>query len=57
METFWTPLATNLDKEGVEFISAMEAKNYPFYATQFHPEKTANEWTPKLPSIPHTRWL
>ena len=55
METFWTPLATNFDLEGLEFISTMEAKKYPFYDTQFHPEKFANEWAPKLPSIPHTR--
>ena len=55
MDDFWTILATNTDKDGLEFISALEAKDYPFYATQFHPEKIAYEWAPGKPTIPHSR--
>jgi len=55
MEKFWTPLSTNIDQEGLEFISAIEARDYPFYGSQFHPEKIAYEWAPKLPGIPHSR--
>eukprot|EP00090_Calanus_glacialis_P045280 TRINITY_DN8294_c0_g1_i1.p1 TRINITY_DN8294_c0_g1~~TRINITY_DN8294_c0_g1_i1.p1 ORF type:complete len:323 (-),score=87.85 TRINITY_DN8294_c0_g1_i1:89-1057(-) len=55
MGNFWSPLSTNIDQEGLEFLSAMEAKDYPIYATQFHPEKNAYEWAPKYSGIPHSR--
>lgn len=41
---FYTVLATNYDRTGREFISAFEAKKYPIYAVQFHPEKNAYEY-------------
>ena len=31
--------ATNHDDQGMEFISTMESKRYPFYGLQWHPEK------------------
>lgn len=31
----------------------MEAYNYPFVGVQFHPEKVAYEWNPKL-NVPHS---
>ena len=34
MERFWSPLSTNIDEDGLEFISTLEAKNYPIFATQ-----------------------
>lgn len=37
-------LATSFDKNGLEYISAIEDKNYPFYGVQFHPEKNVYEW-------------
>jgi hypothetical protein len=37
-----------------EFVAALEAKNYPIWATQFHPEKNAFEWTRKYDEIPHS---
>jgi len=55
MENFWRLVSTNIDQEGLEFISTLEAKDYPFYATQFHPEKNSYEWAPKYPYIPHSR--
>jgi hypothetical protein len=30
--------------KGVEFVSTMEAYNYPIYITQWHPEKVQFEW-------------
>jgi gamma-glutamyl hydrolase len=33
-----------LFREGTEFLSTMEAFNYPIYITQWHPEKVQFEW-------------
>jgi len=55
MDDFWNLLSVNSDLEGMEFISTLEAKNFPFYATQFHPEKNMFEWAPWHTSIPHSR--
>ena len=57
MDTFWDILSVNEDVNGLEFVSTMEAKNYPIFGTQFHPEKNAYEWAPKYPGIPHTRYV
>ena len=32
-------LSTNKDKKGTAFVSTIEAKKYPFYGVQWHPEK------------------
>lgn len=37
-------LATQRDKSGAMFVSIIEAKHYPIYGTQFHPEKNMYEW-------------
>ena len=55
MDQFWDILSVNKDVNGLEFVSTIEAKNYPIFGTQFHPEKNAYEWAPKYPGIPHTR--
>ena len=34
MGDFWKLLSVNSDLEGMEFISTLEAKDFPFYATQ-----------------------
>ena len=57
MEKFWQVFSVNHDNEGTEFISAMEAKEFPFFATQFHPEKNSFEWAVGYPAIPHTKYL
>lgn len=66
LNQFYNVLATSQDRNGTEFVSAMEgedgglslraifknsfslwlslAKDYPFYGTQWHPEKSAFEW-------------
>jgi gamma-glutamyl hydrolase len=41
---FFDILLTNKDKDGVEYISAIKHKKYPFYGVQFHPEKPVFEW-------------
>jgi len=45
-------LTTSVDRQGVEYVSTIEAKDYPFTGTQWHPEKDIFEWTPDL-HIPH----
>lgn len=53
---FWNVLATSKDTAGHEFISTMEAKQYPFTATQWHFEKPAFEYTGKEGRlIPHSQ--
>ena len=37
-------LATNRDKNGLEFVSVYELTKYPFYGVQFHPEKVPFEF-------------
>lgn len=40
-------MSVNKDEHGLEFISTMESRRYPFFGVQFHPEKHIYEWTPK----------
>lgn len=40
----WVTLSTNKDLNGLEYISSFEHSRYPFYGTQFHPEKNMYEW-------------
>jgi gamma-glutamyl hydrolase len=44
-------LAKNKDKKGIEYVSAIKYKKYPFYGVQFHPEKPNFEWLDN--TIPH----
>ncbi|XP_074649016.1 gamma-glutamyl hydrolase-like isoform X3 [Tubulanus polymorphus] len=53
LHDFFRVLSTNYDRKGVEFISTMEAISYPFYGTQWHPEKNVYDWNGKHTS-PHT---
>ncbi|KAJ2944337.1 hypothetical protein O0L34_g18340 [Tuta absoluta] len=48
----WRVTSHSHDEDGVEFISSIEHKRYPFYGVQFHPEKSAFEWklSKKYPS-------
>jgi len=47
----YTPLATSTTLDNYTFISNIEAKQYPFWGVQFHPEKNIYEWS--YDSIPH----
>ncbi|XP_076026587.1 gamma-glutamyl hydrolase isoform X2 [Genypterus blacodes] len=51
LKKFYKVLSTSTDGE-TEFVSTLEAYHYPIYATQWHPEKNAFEWTRTF--IPHT---
>jgi gamma-glutamyl hydrolase len=37
LTSFFNVLSTNLDRNGIEFISSIEAKKYPIFATQVLP--------------------
>ncbi|KAI9546066.1 hypothetical protein NQZ68_030652 [Dissostichus eleginoides] len=52
LKRFYKVLSTNNDGKK-EFISTMEAHRYPFYAVQWHPEKTPFEWVDK-PGMTHS---
>ncbi|RHY33143.1 hypothetical protein DYB32_001813, partial [Aphanomyces invadans] len=43
LTSFYNVLATSDDRQGRAYVAAMEAKNYPIYAVQFHPEKNPYE--------------
>ena len=44
LNSFFKMLSTNKDRNGLEFVSTVEAIKYPFYAVQWHPEKNTFEW-------------
>ncbi|RWS21690.1 gamma-glutamyl hydrolase-like isoform X1, partial [Leptotrombidium deliense] len=47
-------ISTNQDKNGVQFISSMEFKHYPFYGIQFHPEFVLFDFDDDMTAVPHT---
>ncbi len=44
LSSFYNLLSTNVDRQGVEFVSTIEAFNYPIFGTQWHPEKNTYEY-------------
>lgn len=44
LHNFFNILSTSKDRNGIEFVSSMEAVRYPFYGVQWHPEKSGFEW-------------
>lgn len=52
LKRFYKVLSTNNDGKK-EFISTIEAYRYPFYAVQWHPEKSPFEWIDK-PGMVHS---
>jgi len=46
LSEFWdvTSIST-VPNNGTEFVASIEAKHYPIYGTQFHPEKPSELWT------------
>lgn len=40
----WNLLATATTPQNEGFVAAFEARRYPFYGVQFHPEKSPFEW-------------
>ncbi|KAI9025632.1 class I glutamine amidotransferase-like protein [Hyaloraphidium curvatum] len=45
-------LNTALDRDGVEYVATAEHWKYPFFGTQWHPEKPPFEFG--MPDVPHT---
>eukprot|EP00045_Choanoeca_perplexa_P018356 m.288947 g.288947 ORF g.288947 m.288947 type:complete len:333 (+) comp17791_c0_seq4:6490-7488(+) len=44
LNDFFDVLSLNHDRNNKPFVSTVEAKNYPIYATQWHPERPQFEW-------------
>ncbi|KAG8574281.1 hypothetical protein GDO81_009124 [Engystomops pustulosus] len=53
LSTFYRILSTNHDQNGVEFVSTIEARDYPIYAVQWHPEVNRFQWRSDL-AFPHS---
>ncbi|KAG2482320.1 hypothetical protein HYH03_018742 [Edaphochlamys debaryana] len=49
---WYKPLSTTLDRNGIEYISTMEGVKYPFFGTQWHPEKPPYEFG--MEEVPHS---
>ena len=46
-------ISTSVDRQGVEYVSTAEHRYYPFFATQWHPEKPPYEFG--LKAVPHSK--
>ncbi|XP_074655557.1 gamma-glutamyl hydrolase-like [Tubulanus polymorphus] len=46
-------VSINTDGDGIEYISTIESRKYPFYATQWHPEKYSYHWNVRA-QTPHS---
>lgn len=57
LDKFYRPLAYSRDANGLKFVTIFEAKDYPFYGVQFHPEKAPFEFRilSHQKHIPHSR--
>jgi len=44
LRTFWDVTSVSHMPNGTEFVASIEAKNYPIFGTQFHPEKVSQLW-------------
>ena len=49
LKGFWKLISTSVTPDGTQFVSTVEAKDYPIYGTQYHPEKNSYEW--RIPSL------
>ncbi|KAM7019199.1 LOW QUALITY PROTEIN: gamma-glutamyl hydrolase [Tautogolabrus adspersus] len=53
LQSFFSVLSTNVAENQALFISTLEAKRYPFYGVQWHPEVNRFQWDRKL-NFPHS---
>ncbi|XP_041065894.1 gamma-glutamyl hydrolase-like [Carcharodon carcharias] len=51
LRSFYRLISTSTDRHGVPFISTMEALEYPFYGTQWHPEANRFLWKESLEAL------
>lgn len=56
LNSFFQLLSVNRASNGPWFVSTVEARDYPFYGTQWHPEKNNFEWSQNADysNLPHT---
>ncbi|CAI2370076.1 unnamed protein product [Moneuplotes crassus] len=47
-------LGVSYDEKDQEYVAVIEAKNFPIYGLQFHPEQNIYSWRPN-PEIPNSR--
>uniref|UniRef100_A0A7S2JXH7 folate gamma-glutamyl hydrolase n=1 Tax=Leptocylindrus danicus TaxID=163516 RepID=A0A7S2JXH7_9STRA len=52
VDSMFEIISTNVDANGKEFVSTIEARDYPFYGTQWHPEKIFEYGTHNGTDIP-----
>jgi gamma-glutamyl hydrolase len=50
---FFDVLSVNSDRNGDQFVSTIEAKKYPIFGTQWHPEKNGFEWNKAQDGTPY----
>ncbi|EDV19164.1 uncharacterized protein TRIADDRAFT_34071, partial [Trichoplax adhaerens] len=48
LQNMFKVLSSNSDVKGLKFISTIEGKTHPIFATQWHPEKNMFAWRPNL---------
>ncbi|KAJ0019692.1 hypothetical protein NQD34_007261 [Periophthalmus magnuspinnatus] len=53
LNNFFTILSTNIADNGAVFVSTIEAKKYPFYGVQWHPEVNRFSWD-RTKTFPHS---
>ncbi|XP_072290026.1 gamma-glutamyl hydrolase [Eucyclogobius newberryi] len=53
LNNFFTILSTNIADNGAHFVSTIEAKKYPIYGVQWHPEVNRFSWNSK-DNFPHS---
>lgn len=44
LQQFFDITSVSYDKSGTRFIAGAQAKRYPIFTTQYHPEKSQFEW-------------
>ena len=44
LSSFWDVTSISRMPNGTAFVASIESKNYPIFATQFHPEKPSELW-------------
>ena len=43
-KNMWNLVSTSKTPDGTEFVGTLEAKEFPYFLTQYHPEKNSFEW-------------